>query len=138
MVFQLPYEYVDKSVTPWGGMRLMKEFLNKTNIEQQINLLDLPKPGMPKMAIDGLEMNPARNQENGSQQTVEPVWMSCPTGTPTAGRDDPPANGQNPHTCTDVPRKVGASGISRHRPFTPSILSHQASRSCSGGPAGRR
>jgi hypothetical protein len=45
MVFQLPYEYVDKSVTPWGGMRLMKEFLNKTNIEQQINLLDLPKPG---------------------------------------------------------------------------------------------
>jgi hypothetical protein len=25
-------------------MRLMKEFLNKTNIEQQIHLLDLPKP----------------------------------------------------------------------------------------------
>ena len=24
-------------------MRLMKEFLNKTNIEEQINLLDLPK-----------------------------------------------------------------------------------------------
>ena len=26
-------------------MRLMKEFLNKTNIEEQINLLDLPKAG---------------------------------------------------------------------------------------------
>src|SRR5215217_5948017 len=45
MVFQLPYEFVDKSVTPWGGMRLMKEFLNKTNIEEQIKLLDLPKAG---------------------------------------------------------------------------------------------
>ena len=45
MVFQLPYEYVDKSVTPWGGMRLMKEFLNKTNIEEQIKLLDLAKAG---------------------------------------------------------------------------------------------
>ncbi|HLL42301.1 MAG TPA: IS1380 family transposase [Segetibacter sp.] len=45
MVFQLPYEFVDKSVTPGGGMGLMKEFLNKTNIEEQINLLDLPKAG---------------------------------------------------------------------------------------------
>jgi hypothetical protein len=70
---------------------------------------------MPKIAIDGLEMNPALNQENGSQHTVDPVWMSCPTGTPTAGRDDPPANGQNPHTCTLVPRNVGGTGITRHR-----------------------
>ena len=45
MVFKLPYGFVDKSVTPWGGMRLMKEFLNKTNIEEQINLLDLPRAG---------------------------------------------------------------------------------------------
>src|SRR4051812_27132681 len=45
MVFQLPYEFVDKSVTPGGGMRLMKEFLNKTDIEEQIKLLDLPKSG---------------------------------------------------------------------------------------------
>jgi hypothetical protein len=51
MVFQLPYEYVDKSVTRWGGMRLMKEFLNKTNIKQQINFLDLPKPGSTMVMI---------------------------------------------------------------------------------------
>ena len=31
------------------------------------------------------------------------------------GRDDPPANGQNPHTCTDVPRNVGGIGINRQR-----------------------
>lgn len=37
--------FVDKAVTLWGGMRLMKEFLNKTDMEQQINLLDLPKAG---------------------------------------------------------------------------------------------
>src|ERR1700712_3685195 len=76
---------------------------------------DLPRPGMPKIAMLGLEMNPARNQENGSQHTVEPVWMSCPTGTPTAGRLDPPANGQNPQTCTLVPRNVGGTGMIRHR-----------------------
>jgi hypothetical protein len=45
MVFELPYEYADKSVTPWGGMRLMKSFINKTQIEQKMASLGLPEPG---------------------------------------------------------------------------------------------
>lgn len=62
MVIQLPYEYVDKAVTPWGGMRLMKEFINKTAIEKKVAELDLPKPGS--------------NRGYNSYQIIESFWTS--------------------------------------------------------------
>ena len=67
------------------------------------------------MAIDGDEMNPARNQDSGSQQTVAPVTRSGPIGTPMLGRDDPAAIGHSPHVWTEVPRNSGGVGITRQR-----------------------
>jgi Transposase DDE domain group 1 len=37
--------YSDKSVSPWGGMALMKNVLDKTGIKGKMQELDLPKPG---------------------------------------------------------------------------------------------
>jgi hypothetical protein len=41
----LPVEYSDKAVTAFGGMRLMKEFLDKTGILDFLRGLDLPEGG---------------------------------------------------------------------------------------------
>ena len=41
---KLPIEYSDQPVTPFGGMRLMKEFMDQTNIVEQLRTLDLPQP----------------------------------------------------------------------------------------------
>ena len=41
----LPIEYPDKQVTPFGGMSLMKRFLDQTNIREQLGTLNLPQPG---------------------------------------------------------------------------------------------
>ena len=40
----LPIEYSDKPVTPFGGMRVMKEFLDKTQIREFLSTLNLPQP----------------------------------------------------------------------------------------------
>ena len=41
----LPIEYSDKPVTPFGGMSLMKRFLDQTAIKEYLSTLDLPQPG---------------------------------------------------------------------------------------------
>ena len=41
----LPIEYSDKQVTPFGGMSLMKRFLDQTEIRDFLDKLDLPQPG---------------------------------------------------------------------------------------------
>ena len=40
----LPIEFSDKKVTPFGGMSLMKRFVDKTGIEEFLQGLDLPSP----------------------------------------------------------------------------------------------
>lgn len=37
-------EYSDKKVTPFGGMSLMKKFMNQTGIREKLSTLDLPRP----------------------------------------------------------------------------------------------
>lgn len=41
----LPIEYSDKPVTPFGGMSLMKRFVDQTGIRDYLCSLDLPLPG---------------------------------------------------------------------------------------------
>ena len=41
----LPIEFSDKKVTPFGGMSLMKRFIDKTGLEDFLSELDLPEPG---------------------------------------------------------------------------------------------
>jgi hypothetical protein len=61
----LPIEYSDKPVTPFGGMVLMKRFLDQTGIREQLGkpmpsqsthsrLQILPTP--PKTPLDGLHL----------------------------------------------------------------------------------
>lgn len=40
----LPVEFSDKKVTPFGGMSLMKRFMDKTGIQDFLKELDLPTP----------------------------------------------------------------------------------------------
>jgi len=41
---ELKIEYSDKKVTPFGGMRLLKEFIDKTNVVEDLKKVDLPYP----------------------------------------------------------------------------------------------
>lgn len=41
----IPWEFTDKVVTPWGGMRMFKEFLDKTGIREELRAAGLPEPG---------------------------------------------------------------------------------------------
>ena len=41
----LQIEYSDRDITPWGGMKLMKNLIDQTGIRAYLNTLDLPQPG---------------------------------------------------------------------------------------------
>ena len=41
----IEWEFTDKTVTPWGGMRMFKEFLDKTGIREVLREAGLPEPG---------------------------------------------------------------------------------------------
>ena len=41
----LPIEFSDKKVTPFGGMSLMKQFIDKLELESYLKELSLPQPG---------------------------------------------------------------------------------------------
>lgn len=41
----LPIEYSDKAVTPFGGMSLLKRFVDQTQIKEYLSTLNLPAPG---------------------------------------------------------------------------------------------
>lgn len=62
----LPIEYSSKKVTPWGGMRLMKEFLDRTEIRSFLNTLDLPVSGS--------------NRGYAAPKIIESFWLSIWTG----------------------------------------------------------
>ncbi|MFC2084982.1 IS1380 family transposase [Bacteroidota bacterium] len=38
-------EYVDKPVSAWGGLRIMKELINRSGVLDQLNGMPLPQPG---------------------------------------------------------------------------------------------
>lgn len=40
----IPWEYVSKPVSAWGGMRLMKELVDNTAVLEKLNQMPLPKP----------------------------------------------------------------------------------------------
>ena len=62
----LPIEYSDKAVTPFGGMSLMKRFIDQTGIRDQLEELDLPEPGS--------------NRGYDPQHIIESFWLSIWTG----------------------------------------------------------
>jgi hypothetical protein len=62
----LPVEYSDKQVTPFGGMSLMKRFLDQTGVREFLNELDLPHPGS--------------NRGYDAGQIIESFWLSIWTG----------------------------------------------------------
>lgn len=61
-----PIEYSDKPVTPFGGMALMKRFLEQTGIREFLRTLDLPQGGSNR-AYDPVHM-------------IESFWLGIWTG----------------------------------------------------------
>lgn len=45
LMVKLPIEYSDKPVTPFGGMALMKQFVDQTGILAFLRTLELPQGG---------------------------------------------------------------------------------------------
>lgn len=41
----IPYEYCDKKISPWGGMRLIKEFYDRVGLYDKLRELPLQDPG---------------------------------------------------------------------------------------------
>lgn len=66
MVENISFEYTDRAVTAWGGMRLMKELLDKTGIRDKMKELSLPQPGS--------------NRGYSAVQILESFWVSVWTG----------------------------------------------------------
>lgn len=62
----LPIEYSDKQVTPFGGMSLMKRFIDRTGIRDYLRKLDLPQPGS--------------NRGYDPKQIIESFWLGIWTG----------------------------------------------------------
>jgi len=62
----LPIEYADKPVTPFGGLALMKRFTDQTGIREHLATLDLPQPGS--------------NRAYDPVQIIESFWLSIWTG----------------------------------------------------------
>jgi len=63
---KLPIEYSDKKVTPFGGMSLMKQFIDKTGIREHLNTLDLPLG--------------KSNRSYEPYQIIESFWLNIWTG----------------------------------------------------------
>lgn len=54
----IDYEYTNKNITPWGGLRLIAEFYERCGLRDAIRALPLPEPGSnrgyhPGELIDG-------------------------------------------------------------------------------------
>ena len=62
----LPIEYSDQKVTPFGGMRLMKEMLDQLNVRDFFDCLPLPKRGS--------------NRAYHAYEIIEGFWLSIWTG----------------------------------------------------------
>ena len=66
LVGNLPVEYSNKEVTPFGGMSLMKRFLDQIEIRDFLDALPLPQPGS--------------NRGYDPKQMIESFWLSIWTG----------------------------------------------------------
>ncbi len=62
----LPIEYSDQKVTPFGGMRLMKEMLDQLNVRELFNRLALPER--------------RSNRAYYAHEIIEGLWLSIWTG----------------------------------------------------------
>lgn len=62
----LPIEFSDKQVTPFGGMSLMKRFIDQTGIREELSRQDLPQPGS--------------NRGYNPSHIIESFWLSIWTG----------------------------------------------------------
>ncbi len=62
----LPIEYSDKKVTPFGGMSLMKRFIDQTGIRDYMSELALPQPGS--------------NRGYSPEHILESFWLGIWTG----------------------------------------------------------
>jgi len=62
----LPIAYSDKKVTPFGGMSLMKRFIDQTGIREHMSSIGLPQPGS--------------NRGYDPVQVVESFWLGLWTG----------------------------------------------------------
>lgn len=62
----IAFEYTDRPVSAWGGMRLMKELVDRTGIREFLGTLDLPLPGS--------------NRGYSPVQMMESFWVSIWTG----------------------------------------------------------
>lgn len=62
----LPIEYSDKPVTPFGGMTLMKRFLDQSGVRECLRGLNLPQGGS--------------NRAYDPVQIVEGFWLGIWTG----------------------------------------------------------
>ncbi len=62
----LPIEYSDKAVTPFGGMSLMKRFIDQTEIREYLQDISLPQPGS--------------NRGYAPEHVIESFWLSIWTG----------------------------------------------------------
>ena len=62
----LPIEYTDKAVTPFGGMALMKRFMDQTGIREALKEVDLPQGGS--------------NRAYDATQIIEGFWLGIWTG----------------------------------------------------------
>ena len=62
----LPVEYSDKPVTPFGGLELMKRFVDQTKIREFLCELNLPTPGS--------------NRGYRSEEIIESFWVNIWTG----------------------------------------------------------
>ena len=65
-MINLPIEFSDKKVTPFGGMSLMKHFLDSIKIEDKLRQLELPQ-GHSNRAYDPV-------------QIIQSFWLSIWTG----------------------------------------------------------
>jgi len=62
----LPIEYSDKPVTPFGGMALIKHFIGQTGLREHLAKLDLPQGGS--------------NRAYDPVQIIESFWLGIWTG----------------------------------------------------------
>ena len=62
----LPIEYSSKPVTPFGGMSLMKRFVDQVGIREKLDSLPLPQPGS--------------NRGYEPKQVIESFWLGIWTG----------------------------------------------------------
>jgi len=67
----LRIEYSDREISPWGGMKLMKEWVDKTGIRDPLKSLSLPQPGS--------------NRGYDPVQIIESFWVSVSDLTTVRG-----------------------------------------------------